>query len=256
MVSERDLERQGLTVGPAPEIEYEDRTIGVTSPNGPRTVRVPKGIDPGFEYAPGQSRLASAVPPLRAYDPLPEPGTRTSSAQGAGLPNRRPLGPLPNPRPASADRLLSSGLTDQQYMTHFLEEFGATEDAPVVFRDTAGDAVVIGRELFTNAKTGALKVGKPGHSRELLLLADALKEPDEVWVRLEWQYAQNKAVARRRYISRFHVEGKEVPALAVFEVGSDGWAGITTFAPGADKADYLDSLRLGVRLYRRVDDGQ
>ena len=82
-----------------------------------------------------------------------------------------------------------------------------------------GDGVVVGRDLFTNAKTGALKVSKRGHARELLLLADALKEPDEVWVRLEWQYAQNKAVVRRRYISRFQVDGEAVPALAVFEVG-------------------------------------
>lgn len=71
-----------------------------------------------------------------------------------------------------------------------------------MFRDKTGDAVVIGRELFTNAKNGALMVSKRGHARRVLLLADALKEPDEIWVRLEWQYAQNKAVVRRRYISR------------------------------------------------------
>jgi hypothetical protein len=251
MVSERDVERQGLKVGPAPAVEYETRTIGVTSPNGPRTVRVPVGIDPGFESAPGQSRLTTAVPPLRAFDPLPEPGSRSSSAQGAGLPNRRPPAPLPEPRTASADRLLPSGLTDQEYVGRFLSEFGASDAAPAVFKDVTGDAVVIGRDLFTSAKTGALKVSKRGHARELLLLADALKEPDEVWVRLEWQYAQNKAVVRRRYISRFQVEGEPVPALAVFEVGSDGWDGITTFAPDADNPEYLERLRLGVRLYRR-----
>ncbi|MCS5517675.1 hypothetical protein NWF32_31235 [Pseudomonas qingdaonensis] len=38
MVSDRDVERQGLKVGPAPAVEYEDRTLGVNSPNGPRTV--------------------------------------------------------------------------------------------------------------------------------------------------------------------------------------------------------------------------
>ena len=116
--------------------------------------------------------------------------------------------------------------------------------------------MVIGRDLFTNAKTGALKVGKRGHARELLLLADALKEPDEVWVRLEWQYAQNKAMVRRRYISRFQVEGESVAALAVFEVGPDGWDGITTFAPDADNPEYLEQLRLGVRLYRRPESEQ
>jgi hypothetical protein len=252
MLSERDLERQGLKVGTAPAIEYEDQVIGKNSPNGPRTVGVPKGIDPGFEYAPGRSRLSDAVPPLRGYDPLPEPtpGAK-SSATAAGLPNRRPQAPLPPARKASAERMLSAGLSDEQYMERFLAEFGATPEAPAVFKDVTGDAVVIGRELFTQAKTGKLKVGKPGHSRELLLLADALKSPDEVWVRLEWMYAQNKAVVRRRYISRFEVAGEPLPALAVFEVGDDGWDGITTFAPNADNPEYLEQLRLGVRLYRR-----
>ena len=252
MLSERDVERQGLSVGTAPAIEYEDQVIGKTSPNGPRTVRVPKGIDPGFEYAPGHSRLTDAVPPLRATDPLPEPtpGAK-SSATAVGLPNRRSTVPLPAPRPAAAERLLPGGLADEAYMQRFLEEFGATPEAPAVFEDVTGDAVVIGRGLFTQAKSGKLKVGKPGHARELLLLADALKAPDEVWVRLEWMYAQNKAVVRRRYISRFVIEGEAVPALAVFEVGDDGWDGITTFAPSVNNPEYLEQLRLGIRLYRR-----
>lgn len=38
----------------APEIVYEEKRVGVTGPN-PRTVSVPKGIDPGFGYAPGAS---------------------------------------------------------------------------------------------------------------------------------------------------------------------------------------------------------
>ncbi|TBV12764.1 PBECR2 nuclease fold domain-containing protein [Stutzerimonas kirkiae] len=252
MVSERDVQRMGLSVADSPAIEYEDQVIGKNSPNGPRTVRVPKGIDPGFEYAPGRSRLTDAVPPLRAYDPLPEPQSGAkSSATAAGLPNRRPGGLLPPPRSAPAERLLPANLADEDYMERFLGEFGASAASPAIFRDVVGDAVVVGRELFTQARTGKLKVGKPGHARELLLLADALKSPDEVWVRIEWMYAQNKAVVRRRYISRFEVEGEPVPALAVFEVGDDGWDGITTFSPQADSAEYLESLRVGVRLYRR-----
>lgn len=121
MVSELDVERQGLSVGPVREVMYDERTLGVNSPNGPRMVRVHKGIDPRFEYAPGQSRLSSAVPPLRAHDALPEPGARSSSGQSAGLPNRSPPGSLPKPRPTSADRLLPSGQTDEQYMARFQE---------------------------------------------------------------------------------------------------------------------------------------
>ncbi|MBV4522182.1 hypothetical protein KVG88_19155 [Pseudomonas sp. SWRI74] len=249
MLSARDVERQGLKIGPAPEIEWEDRVIGKNSPEGPRTVRVPKGIDPGFEYAPGRSRLSDAVPPMRAHDPLPELASKPVSAHGAGLPNRRPGDLLPAPRSVPASQLLPSGLTDDAYVDRFLSEFGAKQNAPALFKDVIGDAVVIGRDMFTVKRTGQLKVQKRGREQTLLLVAQALREPDEVWVHLEWMYAQQKAVVRRRYLARFEVEGKAAPALAVFEVGDDGWDGVTGFV--ADSEDYLDDLRLGVRLYRR-----
>lgn len=249
MLSARDVERQGLRIGPAPEVEWEDRIIGKNSPEGPRTVRVPKGIDPGFEYAPGRSRLSNAVPPMRAHDPLPELASKPDSAHGAGLPNRRPSDPLPVPRSVPASQLLPTGLTDDTYVDRFLSEFGAKQSAPALFKDVTGDAVVIGRDMFTVKRTGLLKVQKRGREQTLLLVAQALREPDEVWVRLEWIYAQQKAVVRRRYLARFEVEGKATPALAVFEVGDDGWDGVTGFV--ADSEDYLDDLRLGVRLYRR-----
>ncbi|MGQ7818816.1 PBECR2 nuclease fold domain-containing protein [Metapseudomonas furukawaii] len=254
MLSEREVERMGLSVGEAPEIEWEDRVIGQNNLNGPRTVRVPKGIDPGFEYAPGQSRLSSAVPPLRAHDPLPKPvpGAK-SSATAAGLPNTPAHGTLPTPRPFPAGRLLPAGRSEAEYVSAFLGEFNATEAAPAVFRDVTGDALVIGRELFIERKSGTYKVLKRGREQQLPLLAEALKSPDEVWVRLEWLYAQQRAVVRRRFISRYAVDGQEVPALAVFEVGDDGWAGITTFSPEADNPEYLERLRIGVRLYRRGD---
>lgn len=251
MLSAKDVERQGLTVGNAPAIEWEDRVIGKNSPEGPRTVRVPKGIDPGFEYAPGRSRLTDAVPTVRAHDPLPELDTKPSSAHGAGLPNRRAVAPLPTPRAVSADRLLPAGLPDHDYVDRFLGEFGATRTVPALFKDVTGDAVVIGPEMFITKRTGQLKVQKRGREETLLLVAQALREPDEVWVRLEWIYAQQKAVVRRRYLASFDVAGKAAPALAVFEVGSDGWASVTGFV--ADTEDYLDDLRLGVRIYRRQE---
>lgn len=76
-------------------------------------------------------------------------------------------------------------------------------------------------------------------------MAQALLHPNEIWVRLEWMYAQERAVVRRRYIARFAVE---VPALVVFERGDDGWAGITAFQGTAQSAD---DWRVGVRLYAR-----
>lgn len=249
MLSARDVERQGLTIGPAPVIEWEDRVIGTNSPGGPRTVRVPKGIDPGFEYAPGQSRLANHVPQLRTRELLPAPSA--AAAPPVGLPNRQPTGPLPSPRVIPAKRLLPAKVSASQAMTQFLGEFGATDAAPAVFRDVTGDALVIGREMFNGAKTGAIALAQQLKARELPLLAEAIKTPDEIWVRLEWEPDQGKAVLRRRYLAHIQVKGKTDPAVAVFDQGADGWTGVTEFVD--DSEQYLEALRLGVLLYRRTE---
>lgn len=241
-----DMKRLGKS-GPdtAPEVTWVERTIGQRSANGPRTVRVPEGIDPGFEYAPGRARLQSAIPPERPEPPVP------GSTGGSGLPNWRPLDALPPPRPLPASAVLPAGLAPEAYVGDFLARFGATLAEPAVVRDVIGERIVVGKELFEDAQ-GQWKVLKRGRERYLPLLAQALLAPDEVWVRLEWLYAANKAVVRRRYVARFVVEGADAPALIVFENGADGWIGVTAFA-GPDQLP--DAWRVGVRLYQRVATG-
>lgn len=56
MASAADVRRLGLKVNKtAPPIQWEEKIVGVRGPSA-RTVRVPKGIDPGFEYRPGFGR--------------------------------------------------------------------------------------------------------------------------------------------------------------------------------------------------------
>ncbi|ADU99822.1 PBECR2 nuclease fold domain-containing protein [Alicycliphilus denitrificans] len=239
----RDLQKLGKS-GPdqAPAVKLLEREIGQRSINGPRTVRVPEGIDPGFEYAPGRARLRSAIPPERPSPLIP------GSAGGPGMPNRRPSAPLPPPRPVPATDLLPLGLEPQQYVDAYLGALGVRPGASAVIKDVIGERLVVGQELFTDAK-GALKVTKRGREQYMLLLARALREPDEVWARVEWLHAQGRAVVRRRYVARFAVEGEPAPALAVFELGADGWSGVTTFQ-GVTQSE--DEWRVGVLLYQRI----
>lgn len=238
----QDLARLGKS-GPdkAPPVNLVERVIGKNSVNGPRTVHVPEGIDPGFEYAPGAARLRSAIPPERPDPPI------HGSTGGQGLPNTRPLDSLPLPRRVPATDLLPPGLPAQDYAQAFLEPLGATLEAPAVFRDVIGERLVVGKELFTDVK-GNIKADKRGRGPFMSLLARALQEPDEIWVRLEWLQAMEKAVVRRRYVARFEVDGQEAPALAVFELGQDGWSGVTTFR-GVTQSE--DEWRVGIRLYQR-----
>lgn len=240
----RDLQRLGKA-GPdqAPEVRYVEKTIGARSELGPRTVRVPEGIGPGWDYAPGAARLRSAIPPER-----PQPlGASSGSTSGAGLPNLRPADPLPPPRPFARAGLLPPGGAPQDYVREFLGRFGATLDEPAIVRDAIGERLVIGAPLFQDA-AGDWKVMKNGREVYLPLLAQAILEPDEIWVRLEWLYGQERAVVRRRYVARYLVEGSNTPALAVFELGPDGWAGVASFQP---RDDVAEDARLGLRLYRR-----
>lgn len=244
-LSGADLARLGKS-GPdkSPVIVMETRTIGQRSPNGARVVEVPAGIDPGFEHIPGKSRLESAVPRPRASEEL-------IPAPSSGLPNAVPRDALPPPRPFPAERILPEGLSETAYVESYLAEFGATMDSPAIISDPVGERLVVGKELFTDRTTGQLKANKNGRGQWMLMLAEAFINPDEIWVRLEWLGALQKAVVRRRYLARYQVEGEAVPALAVFEVGTDGWVGVTTF-PGRTE-DYLQTARQGIRLYQREE---
>lgn len=234
-----DLKRMGKDgTDTAPTINWVDRVIGENS-DDPRIVRVPEGIDPSFEHIPGQTRLDTFVPNPLDSDPTLK----------LGVPSVKAVDEWPSIREVSKNRLLEKGLTEEDYATIFLNQFGATLTNPAIFRDVAGEALVIGKQLFTVSKTGELKVTKRGHEQFLLLLADSLKLPDEIWTRMEYFDHLQKSVVRRRYISRVRIDGEDKPMLAIFEVGDDGWLGVTTFAP--DNPDYLEQLRVGIRVFKR-----
>lgn len=236
----RDLQRLGKA-GPdqAPQVQWLEREIGKNSPLGPRVVRVPEGIDPGFEYAPGAARLRSAIPPERPDLP--------GSMGAAGLPNRRPTDALPPARAMPASSLLPAGLPPQDYARAFLAPLGATLDEPGIVLDVIGERLVVGKELFQKPD-GQWKADKRERGPFMPLLARALSDPDEIWARVEWHYAQKKAIVRRRYIARFEIEGQDAPALVVFDLGDDGWQGTTAFH---GREQEPDEWRIGVRLYKR-----
>ncbi len=231
-LSRRDLDRFGFRVSAkAPAVRrrpWRNRRTG-------RVVRVPEGIDPGFGYNVGKAHLRGLTPPPRSG------------------PLRRPfIGPpaeveMPAPRDQPASRLLPAGLSEEDYLERFLAEFGAASGKPVVFTDKVGEPVAIGADLFA-MPDGRIKVTKRGRERTLLLLADTIKDPDEIWWRWE-EFPKGKTQLLRRYVARWRVEGRKVDAITVFEVGRDGWSGVTAFP--ADREAYLRRQRGGTLAYRR-----
>jgi hypothetical protein len=201
--------------------------------------------DSGWDYNPGATWQKPFVPP-----PLDD------------LPRTFPVGmPLPSPlvpTRVEARRLLATGLPPEDYARAFLAEFGAEPGKPVVFRDVKKAALVIDEGLFQDA-AGAWKADKNGRGPYMLMLADAIKSPDEIWLR--WEESRDHPgswLLKRRYIRRFEVVGGTGPhyGLSVFEFGKDGWTGSTAMMAQPERNEaarwrYMEKQRDGFLLFRK-----
>ncbi|WP_018169100.1 PBECR2 nuclease fold domain-containing protein [Thioalkalivibrio sp. ALMg9] len=233
-ISAEEAERRGLTVSEqGPAIETETRTVGVNGPN-PRTVEVPKGIDPGFEHRPGGDRVRGVSPPRMAR-PMEQSPTQV-------VPDRRAADPLPEARDVDLD-WLGDEATAEDAVDAFLDEFGTGRGRdPAYYTDALGERLAISDALFDNGR-GGLDVGDLQQARSLRAAARAVREPDEIWAALE-RDGEGAAVLRRRYLTRY--QGPQGPAVAVMEWARNGWR-----ARGDLDDAGGDALRRGVRLYRR-----
>lgn len=226
--SQAQLDSRGWSVSEPPK----PRTVTYTNPRTGEVSQVPRGIDPGFGYNVGQSRLAALVPP-------PAGGLKTPFS---GDPTHVPP---PAARTVPASRLLPQGLRARDYIEAFMRAFGST-GRRTIFTDALGQDLVISPDLF-KARTGVSKLLKNGRERYVLLLADTIRDPDEIW----WQWSDNKGHPglRRRYLRWVTLEGEDRALLAVVEVGRDGWVGVTAFNP--ERIGYLNGQRVGTLGYRR-----
>lgn len=206
------------------------------------------GVDEGWDYQPGGTvadRLRPFVPRMADDGELP----LACHARGCIIEPAGDKPPMPAPRMAGAERLLPGGMSDDWYAQRFLEEFGAKPDDVHLFVDVTGHGLVIAADMFKN-RAGEWKL-KNGRERYLLLLADTLRSPDEIWQVVE-KRERGRLRVRRRYVARWLLPGEEVPALTVFEWGRDMWQPITAFQP--DEVSYLERRgRLGNREWVRPD---
>ena len=87
--------------------------------------------------------------------------------------------------------------------------------------------------------------------RLLLLFADAIRDPTEIW----WNWAFNDALQkfelRRTYLKTFAIDGEQVRVIIGAEIGRNGWKGTTAFS--ADEIEAIFRRRGGVLAFRRQE---
>lgn len=237
-LSDEDLEEEGVR----PDETPPSRTRPVRDPKTGETVQVPVGVDFGWDHAPGRNWAKGLVPKELERPLLPA---------GASGPVRPPPA-MPTPRPFRAD-VLPADTPPERAVERFLAEFGAAPDKPALWRDPAGHALPIGGDLFQRLDGSSKSADRDRHL-QLPRLAEAIKDPDEIW--LDWMRRRDTGlyVLVRRYL-RAAPDGA---GFASFSWTSDGWEGSTVFAPEKGRQakpsfEYLERQRAGALLWRRND---
>jgi len=251
--AQREWEKAGKT-GPdeAPQVEWEERTVGANGSN-PRTVRVPKGIDPGFAYNPGKAWLEpNTVPPLQGYDAV-------LKERGATWPPGAAVPPLPKATPVSKSALVPAGTRPEDAVVDFLDVFGADMQNGAAFTDAAGSTVAISKALFQDGRGEFKWLARPDKASRMEyvnLLAMTLIEPDEIW----WVWVKDggdkgRWRLKRRYLRAFEMDGNKEFGVGVFEWGDNGWSGSTAFMGSqnseAARAAYFDRQRSGRLMFSK-----
>lgn len=78
--SEASLKRRGLRIGTAPPTRYETRVVGSRGPRA-QSVRVPEGIDPGWDYTPGRTVADQVRTQLARKAPMLPPAMGSALTQ-------------------------------------------------------------------------------------------------------------------------------------------------------------------------------
>lgn len=101
-----------------------------------------------------------------------------------------------------------------------------------------------------------MKIQKNGREQYLLLLADTIKNPQEIWIDVIDR--GDKLLIKRRYINIYTNDAGEVAGFAVFDLVGNEWRGTTIFNATEKHNrevidyDYIDRNRTGYKLYEKV----
>lgn len=247
-VSEDQLKRMGKS-GPdkAPEIVRKPYLHEASG----QTAMLPEGVGFGWDHMPGDLWERGLVP------------SRLIDEAGGSLSEGRHVVSIDQPEPIE-DLLakarpfkavpMAAGLGPEEYVRAFLEPFGADLGRAVLWEDASGTKVPIS-ELFFRDRAGTWKVDKRGRDVYAPMLAEAILDPDEIWIGViakddPIDKTVTEIIVDRRYI-RVHAP---TGLIAVMQVGRRWWEEITTYPLARDGKPNLNAVlgrRIGKLVYKR-----
>lgn len=156
--------------------------------------------------------------------------------------------PMPDVRRLDEALDLPHGMKPEAYIGAFMAEFGAGAKETVLHNSLPGVTLAVSRGIFEK-HSGASKLKKRGREVNVRYIAQAIKDPDEVW------YVRDSGGSERvYYLARMQAGRDELHVLAVFRWDGRVWEPVTGYQ--ADAAHYLPQVRAqlgrdGFLLFRR-----
>ncbi len=235
-LSERDLTRLKLKVSPtAPASPLIAR--GVNTPDGVKYVFVPKGIDPGFAYNPGEAAFGRGAQEMALLKHGPWSALE-------GLPQPTALASLPSD--AVEIKLADMVIKGEELRIRQIlnEALGGRDE--VVLVDPTGAHVQLGQAIADHWLDDPSR--QDGRERYFPLLPSLVTEPAEIWLGFARDEATGQVHLRRRYIKVIELQGGKLLGLVT---DADGlmWSGLTFFRSNSLRA--LKHLRTGLRIWQR-----
>ncbi len=274
-LSKGQVRRRGLNV----ETEIPGDSVWTDPKTGMEHHVARPGADSGFRNNPGKDWLAGLSPqevPFDAGEDLVRTALcllpRTDSADFADAQVRRIVGhgqeclpPLITlaPKhilPVKKADILPEGMTEEAYALAFLREFGLkTLDDSMLFRlPWLRMPLIINKQLLLTKATGKYKSDKSGRGPYMRLMAQAIKNPYEVWqVPMK---LSGKIHITLRFLRLFRGDDGGFGGYSAFNwIGSGRyWSGATVFKAKNDfqrASEYLEQQRNGLLLFREGGGG-
>lgn len=243
-LSERDLERLGLTVSESPEPLNEPFTDPVTG----QLSEKPQGVGYGWDHAPGdlweRGLTPSQVDAFNVRDVI-----QADAAE--------PLDALIASTTPIKTSTIGAGKTPETYVDAFLRPFGATRERATLYRDKTGEPLAISADMFRDDE-GGWKIMKRGREVHAAQLAEAIRDPDEIWMGVvERPIAGDQGGGTERLVDRRYIRvDPKTGLLAIFELVGNQWMGRTAFVPKRKKSvktdvNQINRRRTGLLVFRR-----
>jgi SPP1 gp7 family putative phage head morphogenesis protein len=233
-LSERDLTRLNLKVAPhAPASSDVARSI--KTPDGIKYVLVPKGIDPGFAYNPGEAAFGRGAQSMAL-----EKHSKWTELLNDVKPDR----PLPRlPLRSTAEQIIRDAPSDEASLRDMLRAALGGDEA--LLNDPTGNVIQVGQAIIDHwLEDPSSRLN--GRQDYLPLLKDLILDPEEIWIGFATMDQSGKVGMRRRYVKLYDL-GKGKSLALICDADGHLISGLT-FLVSSSKSP---NVRTGLLVFRK-----